>query len=57
MRILVISDVQDIDKIKLQLKDLCEYTSISIINTIDKASDFINNHIVKLQLPLDLIII
>lgn len=57
MRVLLITDIQDNNRIKLQLRDFCEPTSILILNSIESAQDFINEHVVKFQLPLDLIII
>jgi hypothetical protein len=57
MRILLITNSTDKDRIKLQLRDLCESTSIIILNNIEKARDFINDQIIKFQLPLDLVIV
>jgi hypothetical protein len=56
MRVLIISDIVDRERIILQLKDLCEGTSLILFNDIEKARDFINDQVVKQQLPLDLII-
>lgn len=57
MRLLVISDSKDHDRFKLQLRDFCEPSSILILESIDRAQEFINEQIVKYQLPLDLILI
>lgn len=57
MRLLVISDSNDHDRIKLQLRDFCEASSILILDSIEKAKEFINEHVERYQLSLDLILI
>lgn len=57
MRILFISNQKSQeDRIRNELRELCEGHSISFCYSIDSAKDFINNNIVKNQIPLDLII-
>jgi len=57
MRILFISkSPHQEDKLRNQLSKLCEGQSLTFCYSIDEAKEFINNHIVKHQVPLDLII-
>ncbi|MEH6681669.1 MAG: hypothetical protein V7724_14060 [Sediminicola sp.] len=56
MRVIVISNTTDRTRISLQLQDLCEGNSLLILNTFEKAENFINDQVVKYQRPLDLII-
>lgn len=57
MRILVVSNALSHDDLRQQLADLCEGYSLQFVHNIQQAKDFINNNIVKFQLPLDLVII
>lgn len=57
MRILVISKSKyHEDRIRNELNELCEGHSLTFCYTFDEAKNFIDNHIVKHQIPLDLII-
>ncbi|MCH2451318.1 MAG: hypothetical protein MK198_14415 [Gracilimonas sp.] len=57
MRILFISEyLNDEERIRNQLSGLCEGHSLTFCYSFESAKDFINNHIVKNQTPLDLII-
>lgn len=57
MRIIFVSkNVSFNDKIKTSLSSICEQDSIAFFNSYSEAEDFIDNHIIKEQAPLDLII-
>lgn len=57
MRILFISKSKNNeDRIRNEISDLCEGQSVSFCYSIEKAKEYINNHIIKYQIPLDLII-
>lgn len=57
MRVLFISkSISDEDRIRNELKSLCEGHSLTFCYSIDDAKSFIENGIVKHQIPLDLVI-
>ncbi len=57
MRILFISkSIYDEGRIRNELKELCEGHSLTFRYSFQEAKDFIDNYIVKHQIPLDLII-
>lgn len=57
MRILFISASKvNEDRIRSELRDLCEGYSLRFCYDFQEAKDYINNNIVKFQIPLDLII-
>lgn len=57
MRIIYISKSLNYDEtIRNNLQEISEQDSIAIFYSYSSAEDFINNHIVKNQIPVDLII-